>query len=101
MALEVRVAGRPTPDFDQAMWHKFVGTEMNISGYRQLHYHTLRRGCRHAIKGKRVREKESTQRSTAAAKEERHLSSCSESNLNQTMLKKNIAQLRLCFVENY
>ena len=57
------------------MWHKFVGTEMNISGYRQLHYHTLRRGCRHAIKGKRVREKESTQRPTAAAREERHLSS--------------------------
>ena len=70
MALEVRVAGRPTPDFDQAMWHKFVGTEMNISGYRPLHYHTLRRGCRHAIKGKKHAK------ATAAAREERHLSSC-------------------------
>ena len=65
---------------------------MNISGYRPWQYHTQ------TFKVEFVTRKTCKDQKLLA---ERHLSSCWASNSQQIMLKQNMAQLRLCFVENY
>jgi len=65
---------------------------MNISGYRPWQYHTQ------TFKVEFVTRKTCKDQKLLA---ERHLSSCWASSSQQIMLKQNMAQLRLCFVENY
>ena len=72
--------------------YKLIYTKINISGYRPWQYHTQ------TLKGESVARKTCKDQKLLA---ERHLSSCWASSSQQIMLKQNIAQLMLCFVENY